>query len=98
MLFGALPLYVAIALASVLHFLVGADTVIAVGLLMPFGVGLIGIRTVYKGFGALAEHLPLTHRRSGNFIRRLVLAWGAVYTAVAPVALYRLAEAIARLV
>jgi hypothetical protein len=97
MLFGALPMYVAVALASVLHFVVGPETTVIVGLLMPFAVGLLGIRAVYKGFSALAAHLPITHQRRGNFIRRLVLAWGAVYTAVAPVALFRLAEALSKL-
>jgi hypothetical protein len=98
MLFGVLPMYVAIALAGVLHLFVDPDTVIAAGLAAPFFVGLVGIRAVYKGFSVLSVPLPLTHRRRGNFLGRLVLAWGAVYTAVAPVALLRLAEAASRLV
>jgi hypothetical protein len=98
MLFGVLPIYVAIALAAVLHVFVGADTVAAAGLLAPFAVGLLGIRAVYKGFSRLAAHLPVTHARRGDFIKRMTLAWGAVYTAVAPVALYRLTEALSKLV
>jgi hypothetical protein len=64
------------------------------GVLLPFFVGLWGVAAVYRGFCHLAEHLPLTHRRRGNFLRRLVLAWGAVYTAIAPVALWRLGQAL----
>ena len=70
---------------------------LSVGLATPFIVGLYGMRALYKGFCELATVLPITHRRRGDFLRRMVLCWGAVYTAVAPVALYRLAEAFGRL-
>jgi hypothetical protein len=97
MLFGALPIYLAIALAAVLDIAIAPDTAIAAGLVFPFAVGLIGIRAVYRGFSDLIGRVPITHARRGDFLRRMVLAWGAVYTAVAPVALYRAAEALSQI-
>ena len=71
---------------------------IVAGLGIPFVVGLFGMRALYLGFCDLARVLPITHRRRGDFLRRMVLCWAVVYTSVAPVALYRLAEAFARVV
>ncbi len=99
MLLGALPFYAAYALGA-LTGVIGADaeSVAGLGLVMPFLVGLSGLRALYVGFCDLAEVLPQTHKRRGNFLRRMVLCWGALYTVVAPVALYRIAEAFGRLI
>lgn len=91
LLFGALPVYAAIVLLAVLGVGPRPELVIAVGMFVPFLVGFLGVRAVYRGFGDLLSSIPITHPRRGNFIRRLVLCWGAVYTAIAPVALVRLA-------
>jgi hypothetical protein len=94
LLLGALPVYVAVALAAVLGVLVTPDQAILIGVSLPFMMGLFGVHAVYKSFLDLLRTLPITHARRGNFVRRLVLAWGAVYTAIAPVALIRLAQAL----
>lgn len=92
LLLGVLPLYGAIALACALGVVQDGGGVVRLGLFMPFVVGLAGLRAAYKGFITLAEVLPRTHERRGAFLRRMVLAWGAVYSSVAPVALWRLIE------
>jgi hypothetical protein len=90
LLLGVLPFYAAWVLAVMLG-PQGADShVIGFGLWAPFVVGLFGVRAVYQAFSEMARHLPVTHQRRGNFVRRMVLAWGAVYSVVAPVALVRL--------
>jgi hypothetical protein len=98
LLLGALPFYAAYALACVLGVLGDPDSVVLGGLVLPFGVGLFGVHALYRGFCDLAEVLPLTHQRRGHFLRRMVLCWGALYSVVAPVALYRLAELLGGLI
>jgi hypothetical protein len=94
LLLGVLPFYAAWLLGTVVGVFSDARLALMAGMVLPFGVGLWGIRAVYRGFRALAEHLPITHKRRGAFLQRLVLCWGGVYSVVAPVALYRLAEAL----
>jgi hypothetical protein len=94
LLLGVLPFYAAWLLGTVVGVFDQPATALLAGMCLPFAVGLLGIRAVYRGFCDLAEHLPITHKRRGNFLRRLVLCWGGVYTVVAPVALYRLGEAL----
>jgi hypothetical protein len=92
LLLGVLPFYAAWALACVLGFYDDVETVLTVGMALPFGVGLFGVAAIHQAFVDLSRYLPITHRRRGNFLRRMVLAWGAVYTVVAPVALVRLSQ------
>ena len=94
LLLGVLPFYAAWLLGTVVGVFDEPGTALFAGMCLPFGVGLWGIRAVYRGFCDLAEHLPITHQRRGNFLQRLVLCWGGVYSVVAPVALYRLGEAL----
>jgi hypothetical protein len=94
LLLGVLPFYAAWLLGTVVGLFGDARLALFAGMCLPFAVGLFGIRAVYRGFRALAEHLPVTHQRRGAFLQRLVLCWGGVYSCVAPVALYRLAEAL----
>jgi hypothetical protein len=91
-LLGALPIYLAIALAAQLGLGIDGDFAVAAGVALPFLVGLFGVRAVYRGFNDLLARIPITHERRGNFVRRMVLMWGGLYTAVAPIALFRLAE------
>ena len=95
LLLGVLPFFAAYALAAALK-VIDSQYVIAIGYLLPFAVGLLGVRALYCAFEDLALHLPKTHARRGNFLLRMVLAWAAVYTMVAPVALWRLAEALGK--
>lgn len=95
MLLGILPIYVAVAL-GLLVFNAPAPAVawvLLLGLLLPFVAGLWGLREIYRGVMALGADLPpqwQCQRRC--FLRRLTLSWAAVYTAVAPVMIYRLWE------
>jgi len=94
LLLGVLPFYAAWLLGTVVGVFDAPGTALFAGMCLPFGVGLWGIRAVYRGFCDLAEHLPITHKRRGDFLKRLVLCWGGVYSVVAPVALYRLGQAL----
>jgi hypothetical protein len=103
LLLGALPFYAAwvlgiLAAGSSRQTNVFLDPALAtlIGLALPFMVGLFGVREVYRGFKDLAQVLPMTHARRGNFLGRMVLAWGGVFTAVSTVALWRLADALGR--
>lgn len=94
LLLGVLPFYAAWLLGTVVGIFTEPGLALFAGMCLPFAVGLLGIRAVYRGFCDMAEHLPITHKRRGDFLRRLVLCWGGVYSVVAPVALYRLGEAL----
>ena len=98
LLLGVLPFYVAWVLACELGFFSSAQQVLNVGLFLPFAVGLLGVRAVYLAFSEMARHLPATHARRGNFVRRMVVGWGAVYSVVAPVALVRLVEVLSKVI
>ncbi|XXF80357.1 hypothetical protein P2318_11560 [Myxococcaceae bacterium GXIMD 01537] len=93
-LLGVLPFYAAWLLGTVVGVFDSAWLALAAGMGLPFVVGLSGIRAMYRGFGDLAQHLPITHRRRGAFLQRLVVCWAGVYACVAPVALFRLAQAL----
>lgn len=95
LMLGVLPFYAAWILAHLVGLLDDPGRALSLGMALPFLVGLAGVRAVYQGFCALAAHLPVTHQRRGNFLKRMVLCWGVVYSAIAPVALYRLADALA---
>ncbi len=94
LLLGVTPFYAALVLAGALGFVQNTNQVILAGIVVPFVVALYGMHALYKGFCDLALVLPLTHQRRGGFLRRMVLCWAVVYTSVAPVALYRLIEAL----
>ncbi|MEQ8274127.1 MAG: hypothetical protein RMA76_05930 [Deltaproteobacteria bacterium] len=97
LLLAALPVFLALALANVAVDVASGSGVLWVGLLLPFVLGLFGISSVYRSFSRLVLRLPKTHARRGKFVRRLVLAWGAVYTFVAPVAMFRIGQALSEL-
>ncbi len=94
LLLGVTPFFAALVLAGALGFVQNTNQVIFAGIVIPFVVALYGMHALYKGFCDLAQVLPLTHQRRGGFLRRMVLCWAVVYTSVAPVALYRLIEAL----
>src|SRR5688572_17226869 len=96
-LFGVLPMYFALGLTSAVTDVVPADTVVLFGFVTPFVVGLTGVTALYRGFKHMLAHLEITHERRGDFLLRAVLAWSAVYTAVAPVALYRAVTEVSQL-
>lgn len=92
LLLGALPFYAAWLLGNVVGLFSNVEGTLTIGMVLPFLVGLWGVVEVDRGFRGMVDALPVTHVRRGNFIRRMVLAWGALYTVIAPVALVRLCE------
>jgi hypothetical protein len=97
LLLGVTPFYAALALGAATGLLGDRETVVWIGFAAPFVVGLWGIGALRRSFAELVEVLPIAHRRRGNFLTRMVLAWGAVYSVVAPVAFWRLGEALGRI-
>ena len=97
-LVGILPIYVAVVLGMVV-FRADAEVLelcLYGGLVLPFVAGLAGVRALYASVDGLAESMPEERRcRRACFLRRLTLSWAACYTAVSPVLIYRLWEALA---
>jgi hypothetical protein len=93
-LLGLAPVYAALALGAHLGFegLWSIETVAWLGLTGPFVIGLFGVISLYKSFGRLRERIPVTHPRRGDIVLRLVICWGAVFLATAPVAVWRMAQ------
>jgi hypothetical protein len=98
-LVGILPIYVAIALGVVIfsgdEFLVSATMLL--GLVLPFIAGFWGTASLYQGFARLCDAMPTGRAEHRNcFLRRLVLAWSACYSAIMPVMIYSLWEVFSR--
>ena len=96
-LVGILPIYAAIALGVVIFELPTSlqQLVLWLGFVLPFIAGLYGVRSLYTGFMRLASQMPLECREDrACFLRRLVLSWAAIYTAVTPVMIYTVWEAL----
>jgi hypothetical protein len=93
MLLGMLPIYFAVMLGLIV-FGATAETLeqfLYLGLVLPFVAGLWGTLSIYRGVMVFADTLPPERRcRRACFLRRLVLAWAACYTAVTPVMIYTL--------
>jgi hypothetical protein len=94
-LIGMLPAYVAVVLGMVVFRAPAEDLewALYLGLGLPFIAGLEGVRAIHRGVRSLAETMPPELRcRRQCFLRRLTVSWSLVYTAVAPVMIYRLWE------
>ena len=98
-LLGVVPIYVALMMGLII-FAAPPEYVRwseAVGLALPLAAGLWGLRAIHRGIADLAADMPPAWRcRRECLLRRLTLAWAAVYTAVLPVMIYRLWEYAAR--
>lgn len=88
LLLGCLPLYLAVALAQ--HLGVGwtAAGVVRLGWALPFILGLSAVVSLFRSFDRLADRLPQTRSNAKDLLLVMVFAWGAVYTVVAPAALW----------
>jgi hypothetical protein len=86
-LLGILPIYVATAL-TVIVFPVPQGLVlgcVALGLALPFLAGVWGVKTLYDGFLELRDTICHERRESRTcLLRRLLVAWCGLYTAVTP--------------
>lgn len=92
-LVGILPIYAAFCIGLVIFHAPEPITNAALygALILPFVAGFWGTRSLYVGFAKLADTLPAHCRdRRQCFLRRLVLAWSACYTAITPVMIYTL--------
>jgi hypothetical protein len=98
-LVGILPIYVAVAM-GVAIFDAGEPLVRAtllLGLALPFIAGIWGTVAMYQAFTLVCATLPANRiERRACFLRRLVLSWSAIYTAVMPVMIYSVWEVLSR--
>lgn len=98
LLLGILPIYVAVVLGMVVLDSPAENLqwTLRLGLLLPFVAGLWGLHAIYGGIMDLNDwHNGPACANRRCFLRRLTLAWAAVYTAVLPVMIYRLWETFA---
>ena len=93
LLLGLTPIYLCITLGMLIFNVeaLAMSAALTVGLALPFLAGLWGVRSIYIGFLGLADTLPAELRcRRTCFLRRLTVAWAAVYTIVTPVMIWSL--------
>lgn len=92
-LLGLTPIYLSVTLGMVIFHAEpkALSAALSAGLALPFLAGLWGVRSIYRGFLSLADTLPPERRcRRTCFLRRLTVAWAAVYTIVTPVMIWSL--------
>jgi hypothetical protein len=98
-LVGILPIYVAVAMGVIIFDGGGRllTPTLLLGLVLPFIAGVWGTASLYQGFAQLCSAMPSARaRRRECFLRRLVLSWSACYSAVMPVMIFVLWEALSR--
>lgn len=98
LLLGLTPIYLSITLGMLIFHAedLAMSVALTAGLALPFLAGLWGVRSIYIGFLGLADTLPPERRcRRTCFLRRLTVAWAAVYTVVTPVMIWSLYENLA---
>jgi hypothetical protein len=94
-LVGILPIYAVLALGVAIFDLAAENFILWLGLILPFLAGLYGIRSLSYGFARLAAELPIECRHDrACFLNRLVLSWSAIYTAITPVMIFTVWEAL----
>ncbi|HEY7152368.1 MAG TPA: hypothetical protein VH575_00270 [Gemmataceae bacterium] len=98
-LLGLTPIYLAVTLGLLIFRrddVLALSSALLVGLALPFLAGVWGVRAIYVGFLGLADTLPPERRcRRTCFLRRLTVAWAAVYSAVTPVMIWSLYQNLA---
>lgn len=93
MLLGVLPIYAPWGLAIAIFSLPipARDSLLFIGLILPFLAGLAATASLYRGLSGMIDTMPVDRRPYREcFLRRLVLSWAAVYSAVTPVLIYTL--------
>ena len=97
-LVGILPVYIAIGMGALVFDVFRGpllEAALWLGLVLPFIAGLWGTVSLFRGFLGLTETLPPERcERRHCFLRRLVASWCACYTAVAPVMVYTVWQAL----
>ena len=92
-LVGILPIYAAFGLAIAIFPLpdVPRNSVLLLGLVLPFIAGLSGTYSLYRGLSTLTDTMAADRRLDREcFLQRLVLSWSGVYSAVSPVLIFTL--------
>ncbi len=92
-LVGILPIYAAFGLAIAIFPLPESlrDSVLLLGLVLPFVAGLSGTYSLYRGLSTLTDTMDADRRFDREcFLQRLVLSWSGVYSAVSPVLIFTL--------
>lgn len=92
-LVGVLPIYATGGLAIAIFPLSDSlrDSLLLLGLILPFVAGTAGTYSLYRGLAGFADTMPPERREQrGCFLRRLVMSWAACYSAVAPVLIFTL--------
>lgn len=92
-LVGVLPIYATCGLAIAIFPMseYWRDTVLTLGLILPFIAGTAGTYSLYRGLSGFVDTMAEERREQrGFFLQRLVLSWAACYTAVSPVLIFTL--------
>jgi hypothetical protein len=92
-LIGVLPIYATGGLAIAIFPMPQEwrDSVLALGLILPFIAGTAGTYSLYRGLSGFADTMVAKSREQRQcFLQRLVLSWAACYSAVSPVLIFTL--------
>jgi hypothetical protein len=92
-LVGVLPIYATGGLAITIFQLSDywRDSILVLGLILPFIAGTAGTYSLYRGLSGFADTMPVERREyRACFLQRLVLSWATCYTAVSPVLIFTL--------
>lgn len=92
-LIGILPIYATGGLAIAIFPMPEAwrDSILLLGLVLPFIAGSAGTFSLYKGLSGFSDTIPAERRKHREyFLQRLVLSWAACYTVVSPVLIFTL--------
>jgi hypothetical protein len=90
-LIGILPIYSALAMGVVVFRVPRetVETILILGMWLPFIAGLWGTQSLFIGFTALCGTMPPEFQaQRACFLRRLILSWCACYMAVAPLMIH----------
>jgi hypothetical protein len=90
-LVGILPIYAAFGLAIAIFPLpdIPRNSVLLLGLVLPFIAGLSGTYSLYRSLSTLTDTMAADQRLDREcFLQRLVLSWSGVYSAVSPVLIF----------
>lgn len=90
-LIGILPIYSALALGVVVFRVPreSVETILILGMWLPFIAGLWGTQSLFIGFTELCGTMPPEFQaQRACFLRRLILSWCACYMAVAPLMIH----------
>lgn len=95
---GMLPVIFSITLGTIVFDVPDGvrEAALLILAVLPFLTGLMGVATLFRGFEAHADEIPeALGKHRVFFLRRLLVSWAGVYTAVTPVMIWTLWRMIA---